>query len=430
MRLFDMGPIGLGTEHVESFPSYILRLSAAHGISLSRLFNELKADDGKSAVSCNPSASTSSLPWSTVSMVRPTETTHDVVSLVSHYTGRDDLRGTTFLALRQLNYRSVDLFSNAIRWCPCCFREDRDNGRPAYFRLIWSFKEVEYCHHHNVMLEDHCSHCQYKQHGQGRHFDLSKCRRCKKPLSEKPQALSIEQLSRDVCFRDLIALACEVSGDATLEYNSMASVNLLEKIFDKVWELDAEKEFCQLIPKDESLMIVTMNKPVTVKKLRRVAYRLGISFPGLLAGEAECWTPQLDPRWLSDLPENMRPPKRRESVDRDEVLARLTAVRKSVDPKCPPPLAYVARVVGISTGGLEYLHPSICKEVKQNYQLWLVEDREQKYATAATEVWQYMRSDLPGKSRKHALRTLREKTQLPKNLLREVIAEEFSTSVL
>lgn len=425
MRLFDMSPIGLGTEHAESFPSYMLRLAAAHGISLSRLFYALKADDAKSAVSCNPSASTSSLPWSTVSMVRPTETTHDVVALVSHYTGRDDLRGTTFLALRQLNYRSVDLFSNAIRWCPCCFKEDRDNGRSAYFRLIWSFKEVEYCHHHNVMLEKHCPNCQCKQHMQGRHFDLSTCRRCKKPLSSQQTALSNEQLSRDVCFRDLIALVCEVSGDAALEYNPMASVNLLEKIFDKVWEMDAEKKFWQLIPKDESLMIVTMNKPVTVKKLRRVAYRLGISFPGLLAGEVECWTPQLDPRWLSDLPENMKPQKRRELVDRDEVLARLTDVRKSIDPTCPPPLAYVARVVGISTGGLEYLHPSICKEIKQDYQIWRVEDRERKYATAATEVWEYLQADLPGKSRKHALRTLREKTSLPKNLLREVIAEEF-----
>jgi len=90
----------------------------------------------------------------------------------------------------------------------------------------------------------------------------------------------------------------------------------------------------------------------------------------------------------------------------------------------------VARVVGISTGGLEYLHPNICKEIKRDYQVWLVEDRERKYATAATEVWQYLRSDLPGKSRKHALRTLREKTQLPKNLLREVIATEFSASTL
>ena len=56
-------------------------------------------------------------------------------------------------------------------------------------------------------------------------------------------------------------------------------------------------------------MMVIMNKPVTIKKLRRVAFRLGISFPGLLAGEAECWTAQLDPRWLSGLPENMKSSK-------------------------------------------------------------------------------------------------------------------------
>lgn len=425
MKLYKMSPISLGTEFVESFPSYMMRLAAAHGISLRMLFDAMKDDDGKSTVSCNPAASTSSLPWSTVSLVRPTETTHDVVALASHYTGRDDLRATTFLALRSLNYRSVDLFSNAIRWCPCCFQEDVANARPAYFRLIWSFKEIDYCHHHNVMLEKHCPHCMAKQHGEGRHYDLSKCRRCKGLLHSRREAMNQDQLSRDICFRDLIALVCAVSGDKDLEYAPMASVNLLERIFDKVWELSDEKEFWKLVPKDESLMMVTMKKPVTVKKLRRVAYRLGISFPGLLAGEADCWTPQLNPRWLSDLPENMKPPKRRELVDRDEVLNRLTEVTKTIDSTRPPPLAFVASVVGISTGGLEYLHPGICKEIKHNYQLWRTEDRERKYATAATEVWQYLRSDQPKKSRKHALLTLRSRTNLPKNLLREVIAAEF-----
>ena len=115
-------------------------------------------------------------------------------------------------------------------------------------------------------------------------------------------------------------------------------------------------------------------------------------------------------------------------MDRDEVLARLTEVRKSVGPTRPPPLAFVANVVGILTGGLEYFCPSVCKEIKQSCQLWLIEDSERKYPTAPTEVWQYLQSDQQGKSRKHALRTLREKTRLPKNLLGAVIDAEFSST--
>ena len=90
MKLFEMSPIGLGTEFVESFPSYMLRLAAGHGVSLRMLIDAIKIDDGNAAISCHPEASTSSRPWSTVAMVRPTDTTHDIVSLASHYTGRDD----------------------------------------------------------------------------------------------------------------------------------------------------------------------------------------------------------------------------------------------------------------------------------------------------------------------------------------------------
>ncbi len=53
MKLFEMSPIGLGTEFVESFPSYMLRLAAGHGVSLRMLVDAIKTDDGKSAISCD-----------------------------------------------------------------------------------------------------------------------------------------------------------------------------------------------------------------------------------------------------------------------------------------------------------------------------------------------------------------------------------------
>ena len=170
----------------------------------------------------------------------------------------------------------------------------------------------------------------------------------------------------------------------------MDSFLLLEKIFEKVWQLNDEREFWKLLPKDESLAIITMNKPITVKKLRRVAYRLGISFPGLLAGEVQCWTGQLDPSWLEDLPANMQPNKRPGWVDRDELFDRLTATIKASNDKSPPPLAHVASLVGVSTGGLEYHFPEICKSIKKRYQEWLLEDKERKYREATIRVWEYL----------------------------------------
>ena len=133
----------------------------------------------------------------------------------------------------------------------------------------------------------------------------------------------------------------------------------------------------------------------------------------------------MDPRWFSDLPSNMRPPKRRELVDRVDFLDRLTEVCKAIDDSRPPALTHVAKLVGVSTGGLEYLHPCIAKEIKYRYQVWLTEERDRKYVEATAAVWEYLASDEQSKSRKHAIKSIRESCGLPKNMIREVIATEW-----
>ena len=143
MKLFNLNPIGLGTEQAESFFSYMYRLAAAHGVSLNALLQRLKEAETKAADKCNPEATTSGAPWSTLAMVRPTESTLDIVKLINHYTNRDDLQATTFLAMRKLKYRSVSLFDSKLYWCPCCLEDDIQSGKPAYYRLLWSCKEVE-----------------------------------------------------------------------------------------------------------------------------------------------------------------------------------------------------------------------------------------------------------------------------------------------
>jgi len=231
---------------------------------------------------------------------------------------------------------------------------------------------------------------------------------------------------RDICFRDLIALVCDISNDPALEYDASANLCLLHQIIIVVANVPAESVFWSEMSEDDSLYLALKGGPINFKNLRRIAYRLGISLPRFLAGDMEAWTPQLNPEWLKDLPVNLRPPKRRKLVDHELVLERLTAVLNSVDSSAPPSLACVARIVGISTGGLEYLHPMACREIKRNYQTWLKEERARKYSEAKIEVLNYLSSDEPCKSRKHALKTIRKNVGLPKNVLLEVIAAEYN----
>jgi len=425
VNLYKLDPIGIGTEHVESFPSYVTRLATVHGMSIENFFSTLREYDRRHNWRIKRIRESSPNPWKTLAMVRPTKNTRDIVGIIERHTGRSDLRCTTFLAMEHLKSRSVDLFSDQVRWCPCCLLDDIENGRTTYFRLIWCFEEVEYCHHHNVKLEDGCPSCNRYQIGVRRSYDLSACRHCDESLCSRVRPMTSATLFREICFKDLISLVIEVGSDPNLVYDPMDSIRLLEEIFGVIWSLYAESNFWQSIPKGESFLEGFESKPIPVRHLRRIAYRLGISFPGLLAGEADCWTPQLNPAWLADLPENLRPKKRRQLVNREEVLRSLNDLRASVDPMKPPSLALVARIVGISTGGLEYLHPMVCEEIKRDYQQWLQSERKRKHREALVEVWAYLKSDTVGKSRKNALKTIRARTNLPKNVLLKVIAKEF-----
>jgi len=427
MKLFQLEPIGLETDQVESFSSYIFRLSALHGLSPQKLLDSLIETDDVEISKSHDQLSTSCKVWALPALVRPTQTTEDIVKIVSSAVRIDGLRSTTFLAIKDLRYRATNLFSNEIRWCPLCFKEDLQSGRNRpYLRLLWHCKEVDYCHRHNVLLEQACPHCGASQNSLARRFKLHRCRKCGESLADQFTPMESNALFHEVCFRDLLLLVREIASEANLQYCPKASVAMLEKVFDNVWALDDEKEFWKLIPKDESLSIVTMNKPIRFKQLRQVAYRLGINLTGLLRGELECWTAQLDPRWLTNLPENMLPQKRGGWVDRNEIYIRLEAVVESIDPDKPPPLAHVAKIVGISTGGLEYLFPERCKTIKSNHQNWLASEKARKSYEAACSVRDYLSNSEYKHSRKHALKVIRNQTKLPKNILREVIAKEFT----
>jgi len=206
----------------------------------------------------------------------------------------------------------------------------------------------------------------------------------------------------------------------------MGSAELLGKVFNQVWRRREERELLSLMLDDETIKMAFNRKPMTVKNRRRLANILGISFPGLLAGDSNCWTSQLDMAWLLKLPVNLRPAKRRKWVDRDELQTNLTALRDSIDSKSPPSLASFAKVLGISTGGLEYLHPTVCSEIKNNYKNWLKDEHDRKRTQSLAEVVAYLDSDESNKSRKHALKTIRSRTNLPKNVLMKTISEEFS----
>lgn len=76
------------------------------------------------------------------------------------------------------------------------------------------------------------------------------------------------------------------------------------------------------------------------------------------------------------------------------MLRRLSEIKNSIDPNFLPPLAFMAKVVGISIVGLEYLHTKIFEQIKTQYQTWLLEVEGRKQNEAFAIVCEYIDSDV------------------------------------
>lgn len=426
MQLFRIEPFGLETDEVESLSSYLLRLAKVHGVTLGRLLTTLKTDYQNANPGWIDYSETHANPQTLATLVRPTDSVADLLRIIESVTGDIGLRATTFQALRHACYRSVGLFHGYLRWCPECFTEDVRAGGQAYYRLIWSFKDVEFCHKHGAPIISRCPKCYRRQNSVNRRKAIHRCFKCSTELTCRHTDEVVAEAADVVSYSDLLDLTRWVASKPQLEFREGDARKLLQAIFDRVWDLEEEREFWKILPKEQSLMISYSDKKLTMSMLRRIAYRLGISLPGLLAGEVECWTAQLEPRWLENLPVSMVPAKRRKKHDRNAVLERIQECLSNAEPDGPPPLAAVAKMVGVSTGGLEYLFPAISRGIKSDYQQWKTEERERKRVEAATAVMEYLASEQPKKCRKRALVYLRESTSLPKNVLLQAIAVAFS----
>ena len=95
----------------------------------------------------------------------------------------------------------------------------------------------------------------------------------------------------------------------------------------------------------------------------------------------------------------------------------------------PLPCGVVAKLIGVSKGYLEYHFPEICKTLSERFRKWEMQELLKKRQLARAEVLQYFNRDsdaYPNLSKTESLKSIREKTGLPKNMLREEINVIYS----
>ena len=143
--LFPLSLRGVGTLDVEALSSYIYRLAIAHGVSTGRLLTHILSWYGADHPEAREGLSSIYSTGDLSIYIRPNHGTLQMVNLLAHTTGNDRLRCGTFLALQDALDRSVNVFSQRVRWCQACMAEFHKLDDPGYFKLLWHLKAVTHC---------------------------------------------------------------------------------------------------------------------------------------------------------------------------------------------------------------------------------------------------------------------------------------------
>lgn len=191
-RLYSLQPIAIGTQHLESLSSYIMRLAEAHTVSVRTLIlKEIFPD-----LSTMPTNTHFSGLHSLNGMSACFE---QWVAILGKLTSRRDLRSLTLLPWQNL-LASDGILRRRRSWCPRCFQEWQHCGMPIYECLAWALAPVTVCPVHYVFLEQHCPHCRRPMLVLSAHAHPGFCAHCNGWLgddSDAPTAPASGQVMED-----------------------------------------------------------------------------------------------------------------------------------------------------------------------------------------------------------------------------------------
>ncbi|MBD1836278.1 TniQ family protein [Cyanobacteria bacterium FACHB-472] len=182
-RLYHLEPIGVGTLYTESLSSYLCRLAQEHCVTFQKLVmgeiapQMMEQDYEVALIKKNISTLFSN------SDAKPAingmrEKTQSLVQALKELTQRRDLKFLSILTWKGvINER--ELFRQYRAWCPQCNEQWRREKKVIYEPLLWSFREVNICLHHNCILVDKCPHCGSRLPVIANSLKLGFCSRCK-----------------------------------------------------------------------------------------------------------------------------------------------------------------------------------------------------------------------------------------------------------
>jgi len=425
-KLFPITLQGDNSSEIESFPSYLHRISFDHGVYVGELIRFAKHHAPEAL---NQRHEVKVPNYITVSeLVRPEKMTSYLVDLISYATGQK-LESSTLWFLGNCLGQSNGHIVRGFRWCPECFAEYKSLGQTPYFKLIWHMKAIKACPIHRTPLIGHCEFCGCDQTTYRKTAQLGICQKCGKYLSIRKHRLRLTDIKfswEDIGF-DIVTLFRDLAKTKPYSLPTDGIHQSVCQTYDFYWRQERENEFYAAGGRDELLALIYKQKPVSLLIARRVAYRLGLALYDLLSGTGAQTTAPLDHTLYCALHPEYLNANKKTKRDHRLVIKKIKAYLNNSDH--PPSLNQAANHVGVSKGYLNYRHPVLAQNIVKNHHSYTEHKKFQRLLKAQSCALSYFIDEKYReceKSRKQAYKTLRAETGLPKFMLKKAIQTAYN----
>jgi hypothetical protein len=247
-RLFSLEPIGVGTPYTESLSSYLCRLAQEHCVTSHKLVMgeiapQMMGQDYELALTKKNVSTFFSNTDAKPAINGMREKTQSLVQVLNELTQRKDLKFLSLLTWKEV-VNEQELFRQYRAWCPQCNEQWRQEREVIYEPLLWSFREIDVCLHHNCLLIDECPYCSSRLPVIANFLQLGFCSRCKSWLGSQgneKQVFKNDELQwkqyKIKSIGDLIAVAPQLEYQPSLE-NLTRKLQLILFCFERAVNQD------------------------------------------------------------------------------------------------------------------------------------------------------------------------------------------------
>ena len=157
--LYHLEPVGVGTPHVESLTSFLMRLAQAHSLEINTLFaKKISNYFDQEYLQEERNKGLSTLFNKGAALNSNGILASQLYQSLEQLTLRKDLSYLTLLAFNNV-FSSRKLLRKSKAWCPICYEQWVTAGKKVYEPLLWSFETVTVCPKHFQPLVTKCPNC-------------------------------------------------------------------------------------------------------------------------------------------------------------------------------------------------------------------------------------------------------------------------------